>query len=376
MYAKYLVVKYECGHLVREQCILGGHEAETKKVFLVLVPARDQATLLPIIQQWVEANTTIWTEMWAAYRNLPQLRFAHGTVDHTLNNNGQSGGNVAEGQSEIHGNVKGKRLQTTCVISGKVEDFSCNHLKASKIEPLYCSCFSDDDIEIQEEGWQAVVKVSEKSFPVEGHVEVYLRQLYTTILVGKSPCHGFTKIPENSDGFYHFVCHHGTTVASEFMMQTKSSINVPDIEPIEHRQPQTAFLRSYEIQEYDHPLTNSNGFEAGVIVNGCVTKADLLDYLLFLKDGYVNEGDAWQFLATSHTGYMGSDYCFPQSQGASSIKHDLMLSGGNPCTAGTSGDIEKHGIARTPNTASQRVSSEVYGFLGNALQKFMAFNGD
>ena len=53
-----------------------------------------------------------------------------------------------------------------------------------------------------------------------------------------------------------------------------------------------------------------DGFGAGVIVNGCVTKADLSDYLLFLKDAYVNEGDARQFLAASHTGYMGSDYWF------------------------------------------------------------------
>eukprot|EP00795_Rhopilema_esculentum_P006337 gene6337-11770_t len=40
-------------HLMREQWILGGYEAETRKGFLVPVPARDQATLLPIIKQWV-----------------------------------------------------------------------------------------------------------------------------------------------------------------------------------------------------------------------------------------------------------------------------------------------------------------------------------
>ena len=77
--------KYEYGHLVREQWILGGYEAETQKGFLVPVPARDQATLLLIIQQWVEPNPTIWKDMWAAYRNLQQLGFAHSTVNHTLN---------------------------------------------------------------------------------------------------------------------------------------------------------------------------------------------------------------------------------------------------------------------------------------------------
>ena len=39
-----------------------------------------------------------------------------------------------------------------------------------------------------------------------------LQQLYATILVGNSPCHGFTKTPGNSGGFYHFVCRHGVSV--------------------------------------------------------------------------------------------------------------------------------------------------------------------
>ena len=80
--------------------------------------------------------------------------------------------------------VKCKILRATYVISGKVEDFSCDHLKAPKIEPLYSSSFSDEDIKnfapnvdiqtcmkrIQEEGWKTVVKVSEKSFAVKGEV--------------------------------------------------------------------------------------------------------------------------------------------------------------------------------------------------------------
>ena len=80
--------------------------------------------------------------------------------------------------------VKCKRLRATYVISGKMEDFSCDHLRAPKIEPLYCSSFSDEDIKnftpdvdiqtcmkrIQEEGWPTVVKVSEKSFAVKGEV--------------------------------------------------------------------------------------------------------------------------------------------------------------------------------------------------------------
>ncbi len=36
-----------------------------------------------------------------------------------------------------------------------------------------------------------------------------LQQLYSTIVVGKSACHGYTKSPGHTGGFYHIVCPHG-----------------------------------------------------------------------------------------------------------------------------------------------------------------------
>ena len=58
-----------------------------KKGFLVEVQQRDAATLLPIIQQWVAPGSTVWSDMWAAYRQLPNLpqNYQHGTVNHTIN---------------------------------------------------------------------------------------------------------------------------------------------------------------------------------------------------------------------------------------------------------------------------------------------------
>jgi hypothetical protein len=77
--------KYNRGRIVPEQWILGGYDQQTKHGFLVPVPRRDAATLLPIIQQWVLPNTEIWTDMWAAYNNIAQLGYQHGTVNHTHN---------------------------------------------------------------------------------------------------------------------------------------------------------------------------------------------------------------------------------------------------------------------------------------------------
>ena len=51
-----------------------------------MVPRRDAATLLPIIQRHVRPGTTIWSDEWAAYRRVQQLPFVstHATVNHSL----------------------------------------------------------------------------------------------------------------------------------------------------------------------------------------------------------------------------------------------------------------------------------------------------
>eukprot|EP00795_Rhopilema_esculentum_P017057 gene17057-8573_t len=97
----------------REQWILGGYEAETKKGFL-----------LPRLSSYITADHpavggTEHNDMdgyVCRISNLPQLGFALGTVNHTLNfvasnrgNYEQSGGNVAEGQSKVQGNVRSNK---------------------------------------------------------------------------------------------------------------------------------------------------------------------------------------------------------------------------------------------------------------------------
>ena len=54
--------------------------------YMELVPQRDAATLLPIIQQHVLPGTTIWSDQWAAYNNVGTLPgvAGHGVVNHSL----------------------------------------------------------------------------------------------------------------------------------------------------------------------------------------------------------------------------------------------------------------------------------------------------
>jgi len=69
--------KYDRGRLIRtNQWMFGGIERGTKNSFLVLVEARNANTLLPIIQDWINPGTTIYSDLWGAYggiSNLPQV---------------------------------------------------------------------------------------------------------------------------------------------------------------------------------------------------------------------------------------------------------------------------------------------------------------
>ena len=54
--------------------------------YMELVPRRDAATLLPIIQQHVLPGTTIWSDEWAAYNRVASIPgvAVHGVVNHSI----------------------------------------------------------------------------------------------------------------------------------------------------------------------------------------------------------------------------------------------------------------------------------------------------
>ncbi|GFR59130.1 hypothetical protein ElyMa_000049100 [Elysia marginata] len=51
------------GRIIPTQWVFGGIDNQTKEGFLVLVPQRDAATLLPILQQYVLPGTTVMSDM-------------------------------------------------------------------------------------------------------------------------------------------------------------------------------------------------------------------------------------------------------------------------------------------------------------------------
>lgn len=80
--------KYHRGSLrAEEQWFFGGVERGSGRCFIVPVPKRDAATLLPIIQQYIHPGTTIMSDKWAAYNRIDQLPelYEHYTVNHSEN---------------------------------------------------------------------------------------------------------------------------------------------------------------------------------------------------------------------------------------------------------------------------------------------------
>ena len=77
--------KYHRGRIVREQkWVFGIYDTNLKQGILQFVEDRKAVALLPIIQEYVVAGTTIWSDKWKAYTeigNLPE-NYDHGIVNH------------------------------------------------------------------------------------------------------------------------------------------------------------------------------------------------------------------------------------------------------------------------------------------------------
>ncbi|GFN76105.1 transposase, isxo2-like domain-containing protein [Plakobranchus ocellatus] len=77
--------KAHVGRVLDTQWVFGGIDVQTKEGFLVAVPQRDAATLLPILQTYVLPGTTVMSDMWAAYNTINNIGYRHLTVNHNLN---------------------------------------------------------------------------------------------------------------------------------------------------------------------------------------------------------------------------------------------------------------------------------------------------
>jgi hypothetical protein len=60
-------------------------------------------------------------------------------------------------------------------------------------------------------------------------MEIDLQSLYETLLVGTSPCHGFTKVSGHIGSFYHVVCHHGVSTVHWNLWPRECAVSIKGI---------------------------------------------------------------------------------------------------------------------------------------------------
>ena len=87
----FVKAKYIIGHAMQRQqrWVFGIYDTHTQQGFITFVYSRDEATLLPIIQQIVIPGSIIYSDQWAAYNGITRFPhpqpFQHFTVNHSAN---------------------------------------------------------------------------------------------------------------------------------------------------------------------------------------------------------------------------------------------------------------------------------------------------
>ena len=64
--------------------VFGILDMKSNRILMEIVRKRDADTLIPIIQTAVIQGTTVWSDGWGAYTNLPSYGYPHQTVNHSI----------------------------------------------------------------------------------------------------------------------------------------------------------------------------------------------------------------------------------------------------------------------------------------------------
>jgi transposase-like protein len=76
--------KYHRGHHVEGQWVFGGVERGSGRTFLVAIHDRSEQTVLALIKERIEPETTIISDCWKAYSAIPRAGYHHLTVNNSI----------------------------------------------------------------------------------------------------------------------------------------------------------------------------------------------------------------------------------------------------------------------------------------------------
>ena len=127
--------KYNRGRKTKKQWVFGIAQRDSRKTVFKVVQDRKNATLLPIIEQYVDTDSTIFHDDWAGYRKLEEMGYNHGTVCHKETFKSKDGvcTNLIEG---LWGNLK-MRICTqhgirSELLQGFLDEFSIRYYFGQK----------------------------------------------------------------------------------------------------------------------------------------------------------------------------------------------------------------------------------------------------
>lgn len=87
--------KYHRGRMQEGQWVFGGREKnDRQKIFMQTVDARDEQTLLPLIQKWILPGSIIHSDCWKSYSKLGDMGYQHLTVNHSVEFTNQDTGTL------------------------------------------------------------------------------------------------------------------------------------------------------------------------------------------------------------------------------------------------------------------------------------------
>ena len=111
-----------------------GFDRETKEGFLIPVPDRSAATMLPILYEWIEPGTTIYSDQWRAYNQLSQNGFNHEIVNHSLYFRDPETGVHTNRIEGMWGNAKAKLQAMNGTSKNLLFDYLCEFMWAQRFK--------------------------------------------------------------------------------------------------------------------------------------------------------------------------------------------------------------------------------------------------
>ena len=76
--------KYHVGRqLATQQWAVGAYDQDNGRVAIELTPDRTSDSLLGFVAATVQPGTTVYTDQWRGYNNLPRVGYPHATVNHS-----------------------------------------------------------------------------------------------------------------------------------------------------------------------------------------------------------------------------------------------------------------------------------------------------